>query len=133
MQFSIGRARPPLLREEWVSSKRQLAAERSLIARAFRQTRSLGVGLNYETDVLQVKTGFMDTSKGLFGDQSWRASTRLELRSPQLKSPPRVVRGRVILLVQNVTLLDLPRHLEPKPAISAGQEKPVVIARGETC
>ena len=79
MQFSIGRARPPLLREESVSSKRQLMAERSLIARAFSQTRSLGVALNYEADVFQIKTGFMDTNEGLFGDQSWRASTRLGL------------------------------------------------------
>ena len=86
-----GRARPPLLREEEVSSKRQLAVERSLVARTFRQTRTLGVMLRYRTERLRVSTGFMDASviraddpddPGFVAgpeDDRWRASGRAEV------------------------------------------------------
>ncbi len=75
----IGLDRPPLLREEFVSSKRQLAAERSLVTRTFRQRRTLGVMLRYETDRIRLAAGLMDSAPGLFGDQSVRVSTRLDV------------------------------------------------------
>ncbi len=75
----VGRARPPLLREEFISSKRQLAAERSLVTRKFRQRRTLGVMLRYETDRIRLLAGLMDSSPELFGDKAVRASTRLDV------------------------------------------------------
>ncbi|MEE9129376.1 MAG: porin [Phycisphaerales bacterium] len=79
LRLQVGRARPPLLREETISSQHQLTADRSLVARTFRQDRSVSGVLIYETDVLRVHCGFSDASAGLFGDQSWRASARVEL------------------------------------------------------
>ncbi|MBT8484904.1 MAG: OprO/OprP family phosphate-selective porin [Phycisphaerae bacterium] len=73
----LGRARPPLLREEQVSSKRQLLAERSLVSKAFGQTRTLGVTLRYRSDPWKVSIGAMDASDN-FDDQSWRLSGRVE-------------------------------------------------------
>ncbi len=86
----IGRARPPLLREEQISSKRQLAVERSLVARAFRQTRTVGAMMRYRTDRVRLAVGVLDggvgnldpseadPDAGVPGDDRWRASTRLE-------------------------------------------------------
>jgi len=93
LAFLTGRSRPPLLREEEISSKRQLAAERSLVARAFRQTRSVGVMLVYRTDLFRVRAGFMDASadnldpsvppdeitRELVPGERWRLSARAEL------------------------------------------------------
>ena len=89
----VGRARPPLLREEQTSSKRQLAAERSLVSRAFSQTRTVGIMLRYRDDVFRVSAGFMDASvanldpsvppEDLVGQLApgdrWRVSARAEV------------------------------------------------------
>ncbi len=89
----VGRARPPLLREEQVSSKRQLAMERSLVSKAFSQTRTVGVMLRYRDDLFRVSAGVMDASVGnvdpsapvdeLIGELApgdrWRASARAEV------------------------------------------------------
>ena len=81
LRVSIGRARPPLLREEEVSSKRQLAVERSLVADAFRQTRTLGVMLRYQTEPIRIAVGFMDGTDTLDGTATiYRVSTRFEAR-----------------------------------------------------
>ena len=74
----VGRARPPLLREEFISSKLQLAAERSLVTRKFRQRRTLGVMVRYETDRFRLAAGLMDSAPGLFGDKAVRVSTRVD-------------------------------------------------------
>lgn len=74
----VGRTRPPLLREEFISSRRQLAAERSLVTRKFRQRRTLGVMVRYETDRFRLAAGLMDSAPGLFGDQAVRVSTRVD-------------------------------------------------------
>jgi len=89
----VGRARPPLLREEEISSKRQLAVERSLVARAFRQTRTVGLMLRYRTRLFRVRAGFMDARaknvdpsvppdeipRELVPGERWRVSARAEL------------------------------------------------------
>jgi hypothetical protein len=79
LKLLVGRARPPLLREEEVSSKRQLAVERSLVARAFGQVRSAGVMLRYRGERARIAAGISDTSSGLFADEGWRVSSRAEL------------------------------------------------------
>ncbi len=79
LQIRVGRFRSPLLREEAVSSKRQLLAERSLIARTFRQERAPGLATTYETDTMRLNAAFMDSSTELLGDQNWLATARLEL------------------------------------------------------
>ena len=89
----VGRARPPLLREEQLSSKRQLATERSLVSKAFSQTRTVGIMLRYRDDLFRVSAGIMDASvtnldpsaplDELVGELApgdrWRASARAEV------------------------------------------------------
>ncbi|MEE8459988.1 MAG: porin, partial [Phycisphaerales bacterium] len=89
----VGRARPPLLREEQMSSKRQLATERSLVSKSFAQTRTVGLMLRYRDDLFRVSAGIMDASitnpdpsvplDELLGQLApgdrWRASTRAEV------------------------------------------------------
>jgi hypothetical protein len=76
-RISAGRARPPLLREEYVSSTRQLAADRSLVTRTFRQDRSLGLMARYQEGPLRASVGIMDATEDLIDDR-WRASGRVD-------------------------------------------------------
>ncbi len=55
-----GQFKLPLLREELVSSSRQLAAERSLTNEAFTQDRSQGIELSYETEAWRGMFAFSD-------------------------------------------------------------------------
>lgn len=79
LSLKIGRYRPPLLREEAVSSKRQLAAERTLVASAFRQPRTAGVGLAYDKKKWRVKGGFFQSTDDLFKNDAWLLTTRAEV------------------------------------------------------
>lgn len=78
-RLKAGQFRPSLLREEMVSSKRQLAVERSLIAKAFTQPRVRGVALTHQTDRTRLSVALMDASSSLGGDQSWEAIVRSEV------------------------------------------------------
>ncbi len=76
-----------------MSSKRQLATERSLVSKAFSQTRTVGIMLRYRDDRFRVSAGLMDASVGnldpsaspddLVGELApgdrWRASARAEV------------------------------------------------------
>lgn len=55
-----GQFKAPLLREELVSSKRQLAAERSIVNEFFSQNRSQGIELAYADEMWRVKGMFSD-------------------------------------------------------------------------
>lgn len=79
LHFKAGRFRPTLLREETVSTKRQLAVERSLVARTFSTSRTAGAALVYEHDVFRVKGGFFQKTDDLFEDEAWMLSGRAEL------------------------------------------------------
>lgn len=79
LRLRVGQFRPGLLREESVSSKRQLAVERSLIAKAFTQPRVRGIALKHETARTRVSLALMDASPVLGGDQSWEIVTRGEV------------------------------------------------------
>ncbi|MCI0363828.1 MAG: OprO/OprP family phosphate-selective porin [Phycisphaerales bacterium] len=74
----MGKARPPFLREEQVSSKRQLLVERSLVAREFRLRRALGAFLIFQTPTTRVRGGLSDNSADLFGDEQWTFNARAE-------------------------------------------------------
>lgn len=80
-EFSVraGRFRSPLLREEDISSKRQLLAERSLVARAFKQVRTNGVALQYQQQAFRFRGAFMDATAKRFGDPSFIVSGRGEM------------------------------------------------------
>jgi hypothetical protein len=75
----IGRFRSAIARELEVSSKRQLAADRSPIDTAFPQDRFVGVGLDYEADRFRVMSSFVDATPMLFTDEGWLGSIRGEL------------------------------------------------------
>lgn len=79
LRFRVGQFRPNLLREESVSSKRQLAVERSLVARAFNQARVRGVELQHETERTRLTVAVMDASISLAGDKAWVYTARGEL------------------------------------------------------
>jgi hypothetical protein len=55
-----GQFKLPLLREELVSSGRQLAVERSLMNEAFTQDRSQGIELSYATENWRIAAAFSD-------------------------------------------------------------------------
>lgn len=77
--LSLGRFRQAVLREEDVSSKRQLLVERSSVEEAFAQQRAVGVGLDYSTDRFRASASFMDVSDGLFESNGWLGTARAEL------------------------------------------------------
>jgi Phosphate-selective porin O and P len=78
-QLKLGQFRPNLLREESVSSKRQLAVERSLIAKAFNQERVRGVTLQHETERTRVAVALMDASTSLADGDAWVYTARGEV------------------------------------------------------
>ena len=79
VRIRAGRFRSPLLREEAVSSRRQLIVERSLVAKRFDQPYLPGVSVRYRTDAFQVRAAFVNISDEIFGDQGWRAAARADL------------------------------------------------------
>ncbi len=78
LTFQIGRFRSPLLREEQVSSKRQLLVERSVVAKTFKQDRTNGLMLRYETDHWRTFLAAMDASPQLYQDENWIYAARGE-------------------------------------------------------
>ncbi len=56
----VGQFKLPLLREELVSSSRQLAVERSLVNEVFTQDRSQGIELAYATETWRIAGAFSD-------------------------------------------------------------------------
>ncbi len=78
LSLRIGRFRPPLLREESVSTKRQLAAERSVIATAFRQDRTGAAELVYQNKKFRFRGAFFQFTDDLFEDEAWFVSARAE-------------------------------------------------------
>ncbi len=68
-----GQIKLPLLREELVSSKRQLAVERSVTNEFFTQDRSQGIQYGWDSDNIRVRGAFsdgLDTENTDFGSTS---------------------------------------------------------------
>lgn len=78
LRLSVGQFRPPFLREQIVSSKRQLAVERSTISRAFGQERIRGIALVASGGEFRGSIAVMDGSPTLGGDQHWEFDARGE-------------------------------------------------------
>ncbi|MEM7230081.1 MAG: porin [Planctomycetota bacterium] len=81
----LGRFRPSLFREYEVSSKRQLAVERSLVVGEFNFDRGSGVGAAYSNDDIKVKIAYVedfiiDPAVRATRDRDWVATTRIEWR-----------------------------------------------------
>ncbi len=68
--FSVrwGQFKAPFLREELVSSRRQLAVDRSLTNALFNQGRSQGIAAAYETERFRVEASFTDGFQGANND-----------------------------------------------------------------
>lgn len=64
----FGQFKAPLLREELVSGKRMLAADRSVTNAVFTQARSQGIQLEYEGDRARVAAAFTDGLNTLNSD-----------------------------------------------------------------
>lgn len=79
----VGQFKPPFMREELVSSSRQLAVERSLVNEEFNQGRSQGVELAYRGDqfgaAMMLNEGFdRDNTPGLAQDTEFAITARVE-------------------------------------------------------
>ena len=79
----IGQFKPPFMREELVSSARQLAVERSLVNEEFNQGRSQGVELAYSSDqfkaAMMLNEGFdRDNTSALTEDTEFAITARAE-------------------------------------------------------
>ncbi len=84
-KLRIGQFKPPFMREEMVSSARQLAVERSLINEEFNQDRSQGVELAYSGDqfnaAVMINDGFGgDNTPALTEDTEFGVTARVEAR-----------------------------------------------------
>jgi hypothetical protein len=83
MYVRLGQFKPPFMREELVSSKRQLAVERSLLNEEFNQDRAQGVELGWEGEAFRVMgmyhDGFgTDNTAALAYDTEFAATGRAE-------------------------------------------------------
>ena len=79
----VGQFKPPFMREELVSSSRQLAVERSLVNEVFNQGRSQGVELVYRGDqfsaAMMLNEGFdRDNTPALAQDTEFAITARVE-------------------------------------------------------
>ena len=82
-KLQIGQFKPPFMREELVSSARQLAVERSLVNEEFNQGRSQGVELAYSGDqfnaAVMINEGFdRDNTPALAEDTEFAVTARAE-------------------------------------------------------
>jgi hypothetical protein len=77
-EVQAGRFRSAMLREEDVSSKRQLLVERSLVSREFDQGRNDGIELKYRNDRIRLRGAVMDSSMFSDPDETWIFSARAE-------------------------------------------------------
>jgi hypothetical protein len=77
-EIQAGRFRSAMLREEDVSSKRQLLVERSLVSREFDQGRNDGIELKYRNDRIRLRGAVMDSSMFSDPDETWVFSARAE-------------------------------------------------------
>ncbi len=73
-----GRFRPRFAREQVISSRRQLAAERSLVANALGLDRMQGVAARFERGRLRAEGGVMDIGGELGGDETSLVSGRID-------------------------------------------------------
>lgn len=78
LSLRLGRFRPSLLREERVSSKRQLAAERSVVSTTFRQTRTGAAELVYKMKNVRLRGAIFQSTSDIFEDDAWFLSSRVE-------------------------------------------------------
>ena len=82
-ELRVGMFKGPFMREELVSSSRQLAVERSLVNEAFNQDRAEGVEYSYEGDSLRFAAMFSDGfgsdgSPALVPDTEFAVTGRVE-------------------------------------------------------
>ena len=75
----IGKFRPPFLREQFISSGRQLAVERSLVSSALGQGSGTGVRIRGATRRTRFYTAIVDRSRDLGSQRRrWAGTARLE-------------------------------------------------------
>jgi hypothetical protein len=67
-KLHFGKAKLPFLREELLSSARQLAADRAAVTEYFTLNRAEQIGLEYKTDQFKVATALSDGSNSEFSD-----------------------------------------------------------------
>ncbi|RMH24058.1 MAG: hypothetical protein D6693_10345 [Planctomycetota bacterium] len=103
----VGFFRPPFLREQFVSSGRQLAVERSLVSSALGQGLGTGVRVRWAPARWRVYAAVVDRGGDLGGDERWAATGRIERlvkgRFSRLRDFSPEARGRTAVLVGAAT------------------------------
>ncbi len=102
--LKIGRIRPTVMREQDISSKSQLAAERSLINAAFGQSYGNGLSLRYSNKDFRVSGSVVDTSDGLDGDNIMEY----------------IIRGELMLVGDRSEMSDFTSFRDDSPALMIG-------------
>ena len=70
MVLTMGQFKTPWLREELVSSSRQLAVERSVVNELFTQDRAIGLQLSYRADDWSIAASYNNGQRTLIPDQT---------------------------------------------------------------
>ena len=102
--LKFGQFRPTILREQDVSSKYQLGAERSLITGAFGQSYNRGVSVKYAKDKLRLTGSITDASDGTVGDNIWEYD----------------IRGEAMLQGKHAQMSDFTSFRDDPPAVMLG-------------
>jgi len=102
--LKVGQFRPSVMREQAISSKYQLAAERSLLSAAFGQSYNQGVAFLYRTDKVRATASVMDVTDTFAGDQIWEY----------------ILRGEVMLSGKRSEMSDFTSFRDDNPATMLG-------------
>ena len=78
LDLMAGRFRPEFLKEQIVSNRFQLLAERSLIARAFGERYGAGTQILWETKYLRTAAAFVSDRAAFVEMPMWRVSARVQ-------------------------------------------------------
>lgn len=77
-ELKAGRFRPAFLREQGVSSRRQLLAERSVISDEFGISRGRGLGIEFDRGDWTATATVQDGGGDLIGDDLWTFASRVQ-------------------------------------------------------
>ena len=102
--LKVGQFRPSVMREQAISSKYQLAAERSLLSAAFGQSYNQGVAFLYRTDKVRATASVMDVTDTFAGDRIWEY----------------ILRGEVMLSGKRSEMSDFTSFRDDDPATMIG-------------
>jgi len=117
--LQFGRFRPPFLREQLISSKRQLAVERSIVSSALGQGRGIGLRLFATTDSFRFYISIVDRGGDLGGLERWATAVRIEKliagRWSMVRHSSADAQGRTAILIGGGSSYQFEQRQDGKP------------------